>query len=73
MAFLAAEKAIMKVGMVGIGGMGKRIAINIANAGFEFTVNDLREAPMKELEQLGALGQGEIGDDRPGGRRGRIV
>jgi len=44
----------MKVGMVGIGGMGKRIAINIAKAGFEFTVNDLREAPMKELEQLGA-------------------
>ena len=34
--------------------MGKRIAINIAKAGFEFTVNDLREAPMKELEQLGA-------------------
>ncbi len=44
----------MKVGMVGLGGMGKAIAINIAKAGFEFTVNDIREAPVRELEGLGA-------------------
>jgi 2-hydroxymethylglutarate dehydrogenase len=45
---------MLKVGMVGLGGMGKAIAINIAKAGFEFTVADLREAPLKELQELGA-------------------
>ena len=45
---------MLKVGMVGLGGMGKSIAINIAKAGFEFTVADLREAPLKELKEHGA-------------------
>ena len=45
---------MVKVGMVGLGGMGKSIAINIAKAGFEFTVADLREAPLKELKEHGA-------------------
>ena len=45
---------MVKVGMVGLGGMGKAIAINIAKAGFEFTVADLREAPLKELKEHGA-------------------
>ena len=45
---------MVKVGMVGLGGMGKAIAINIAKAGFEFTVADLREEPLKELKENGA-------------------
>ena len=45
---------MVKVGMVGLGGMGKSIAINIAKAGFEFTVADLREEPLKELKENGA-------------------
>jgi len=34
--------------------MGKPIAVNIARAGFEMTVYDLREEPCKELASLGA-------------------
>ena len=45
---------MVKVGMVGLGGMGKAIAINIAKAGFEFTVAVLREEPLKELKENGA-------------------
>ena len=45
---------MVKVGMVGLGGMGKAIAINIAKAGFEFSVADLREEPLKELKENGA-------------------
>ena len=45
---------MVKVGMVGLGGMGKAIAINIAKAGFEFTVAALRKSPLKELKEHGA-------------------
>ena len=44
----------MKVGFIGLGGIGKPMAINIAKSGFDFTVTDLREPPLKELEQHGA-------------------
>ncbi len=44
----------MKVGFIGLGGIGKPMAISIARAGFELTVNDLREQPQKDLEQHGA-------------------
>ena len=48
----------MKVGFIGLGGMGKHIAINIVEAGFEVTVNDLRERPVQELVQYGARAAG---------------
>ena len=44
----------MKVGFIGLGGIGKPMAINIAKSDFDLTVTDLREQPLKELEQHGA-------------------
>ncbi|MDE0036904.1 MAG: NAD(P)-dependent oxidoreductase [Gammaproteobacteria bacterium] len=46
--------ADMKVGFIGLGGIGKPMAISVARAGFELTVNDLREEPLTDLEQHGA-------------------
>lgn len=43
-----------KIGFIGLGAMGKLMAANIAKAGFELTVYDLREEPCKELARLGA-------------------
>ena len=44
----------LKIGFIGLGAMGKPIAVNIANAGFDLTVYDLREEPCRELAALGA-------------------
>jgi 3-hydroxyisobutyrate dehydrogenase-like beta-hydroxyacid dehydrogenase len=44
----------LKIGFIGLGTMGKPIAVNIAKAGFDLTVYDLREEPCKELALLGA-------------------
>ena len=44
----------MKVGFIGLGGMGKAIATNVLKAGFELTVCDIREQPVRDLVQLGA-------------------
>ena len=44
----------MKVGFIGLGGIGKPIAINIAKSGFDLTVTDLREQPLNELAHYGA-------------------
>ena len=49
----------MKVGFIGLGGIGKPIAINIAKSGFDLMVTDLREKPLKELEQYGARVAGD--------------
>ena len=43
-----------KIGFIGLGSMGKPMAANIAKAGFELTVYDLREEPCKALAALGA-------------------
>jgi len=43
-----------KIGFIGLGAMGKPMAANIAKAGFELTVCDLRKEPCKELAALGA-------------------
>ena len=43
-----------KIGFIGLGSMGKPMAANIAKAGFELTVYDLREEPGKALAALGA-------------------
>jgi len=43
-----------RIGFIGLGTMGKPIAVNIARAGFDLTVYDLREEPCKELASLGA-------------------
>lgn len=43
-----------RVGFIGLGNIGKPIAINVAKAGFDLMVYDLREEPLKELAALGA-------------------
>jgi len=46
------------IGFIGLGTLGKPIAANIARAGFDLTVYDLREEPCKELALLGAKAVG---------------
>ena len=43
-----------RVGYIGLGQMGKAIAINVVKAGFDLMAYDLREEPLKELAGLGA-------------------
>ena len=45
---------MIKVGFIGLGRIGKPMAINILKAGFDLTVYDLRAEPMRELVQHGA-------------------
>ena len=45
---------VKKVGFIGLGTMGKAMAINVVKAGFDLMVYDIREAPLKELAALGA-------------------
>ena len=44
----------VKIGFIGLGAMGKPIAANIAKAGLDLTVYDLREEPCRQLAALGA-------------------
>lgn len=43
-----------RIGWVGLGGMGRPMAVNVINAGFDLTVCDLRPEPVAELAALGA-------------------
>lgn len=43
-----------RIGWIGLGGMGKPMAANVARRGFDLTVCDLRPEPVTELAQLGA-------------------
>lgn len=45
---------IRKVGLIGLGTMGKPMAVNLLKAGFDLGVCDVREEPMKELQAMGA-------------------
>lgn len=45
---------VTKVGFVGLGRMGRPIASNVLNAGYELTVYDLRDEAVGELSRLGA-------------------
>jgi 3-hydroxyisobutyrate dehydrogenase-like beta-hydroxyacid dehydrogenase len=44
-----------KLGFIGLGEMGKWMAINVAKAGFPLTVFDIRPEPVKELVDKGAV------------------
>ncbi len=44
----------IRVGFIGLGNIGKPMAINLAKAGFDLMVYDLRAEPMAELAALGA-------------------
>ncbi len=53
-----------KVGFIGLGTIGKPMAMNVVKAGFDLMVYDLREDPLKELAGLGAKiahSAGEVG------------
>lgn len=43
-----------RVGFVGLGNIGKPMAVNVAKAGFDVMVYDLRQEPLQELAALGA-------------------
>ena len=44
----------MKVGYIGLGMQGKYLAINLANAGYDLMVFDVRPEPLEELAAAGA-------------------
>lgn len=48
------EVGAVKVGFIGIGTMGKPMAINIIRAGYSLIVNDVNEQAVQELVKLGA-------------------
>ena len=48
----------MRVGFIGRGYMGKPMAENIARAGFDLRVYDIRKEAVEDLEKLGAAGAG---------------
>ncbi len=45
---------VKKVGFIGLGSMGKAMAVNVVKGGFDLMVYDVREEPMKELADSGA-------------------
>jgi len=44
----------LKIGFIGLGRMGKPIAINVVNAGYDLVVYDLRREQLEDLTRLGA-------------------
>jgi 3-hydroxyisobutyrate dehydrogenase-like beta-hydroxyacid dehydrogenase len=51
-----------KVGFIGLGHMGKWMAINVAKAGYPLTVYDVRKEPVMELIENGALSGNDPAD-----------
>lgn len=49
-----------KVGLIGLGNMGKNMARNLVKGGFDLTVYDVREEPVKEMMEQGAKGAGSL-------------
>lgn len=43
-----------RVGFIGLGNIGKPMAVNVATAGFDLMVYDVRQEPLQELAALGA-------------------
>ncbi len=44
----------MKAGFIGLGQQGKHLAINLAEAGYDLMVYDVRPEPLEELARVGA-------------------
>src|ERR1700730_3699156 len=51
---IAIRESAMQVGFVGVGRMGKAMAINLLKAGHRLRVWDTSPQPLHELEQAGA-------------------
>jgi 3-hydroxyisobutyrate dehydrogenase len=43
-----------RVGFIGLGNIGKPMAVNVAKAGFDVMVYDVRQEPLQELAAVGA-------------------
>jgi 3-hydroxyisobutyrate dehydrogenase-like beta-hydroxyacid dehydrogenase len=48
----------IKVGFIGLGNMGIRMARSLVRGGFPLTVYDIRQEPVEEMKALGAAGAG---------------
>jgi 3-hydroxyisobutyrate dehydrogenase len=48
------EGYLMKIGFIGLGVMGRRMAANILKGGYALKVNDIIESAVKEFEEMGA-------------------
>lgn len=57
---MAGEK--QRVGFIGLGSMGRPMAANIARAGFDLAVFDVRAEPLQDLGRLGAAVAGSPGE-----------
>lgn len=51
-----------RIGFIGLGRMGEPMASNLQRKGFQLTVFDLRDAPIKALESLGANSASSIAE-----------
>ena len=51
-----------RIGFVGLGRMGKGMATNLQKKGFALTVFDIAEAPLLDLEKLGAKRAGSFAE-----------
>jgi len=49
-----------KIGFIGVGTMGKPMALNLMKAGYELEVYDMNPQPLKELQEKGATVGGSI-------------
>jgi 3-hydroxyisobutyrate dehydrogenase len=67
---IGSSEMTLRTGFIGLGDQGKPIAAHLAPAGFETTVYDLVEAPVKELVAGGARA---AGSPREVGERADIV
>ena len=45
----------MRIGFIGLGIMGRPMALNLRKAGYELVVFDINETPVKELSEAGAV------------------
>ena len=57
-----------RIGFIGVGVMGKPMAINLMKAGYALTIFDLNPNPLKELEARGATiahSSKEVGSQAP--------
>ena len=64
----------MKIGLIGLGIMGKPMAKNMLKAGYDLTVYDLNAAAVEEIVAVGAVGSAPAKPKSPraGGRRPQL-
>lgn len=55
-----ASSQSVEIGFIGLGVMGRRMAINLRKAGFGLTVHDLNRAAVAELVKAGAVDAGSV-------------